>query len=237
MKPDSNDVMLRDSIFAWIALGSLGILLIPLFAMQVTTEVRWGLVDFIIMGALLFGTGSLFVLAARRVARDRRVIVGIVFLAAFLFTWAGLAVGAAADDPLMSQIDYRFVGHLEETDDEGRLLVWEANIDGGFTGTMRWWFADPPPVDNAVYGGGRMSFYAARWEILVQGKRVLAGISTGKTNFPDGADGIWDGHGRVTEAATGYEALVGRRVYESGTVVLGAEPPVSFTGTGVFAIY
>jgi hypothetical protein len=93
MKQRINDVIFQNSIFGWIALATVAILLIPLVAMQFTHDVRWDATDFLIMGALLFGTGSLFVLAARRVPRERRLLIGMSFLAAFLYVWAELAVG------------------------------------------------------------------------------------------------------------------------------------------------
>jgi hypothetical protein len=139
---------------------------------------------------------------------------------------------------LASQIDYFFVGHLAQLDDEGRLLVWEGAISGDINGTMKWWFELPPPVMNSPF-----SFYAARWEIWDDsGKLLLAGESAGKTVFPDGvvpggADGVWDGHGVVTEASGRLNPLKGRKMYETGPVAIGDIPPVTFYGTGMFLIY
>jgi hypothetical protein len=89
----TNDAIARNSIFAWIALATAGVLLIPLVAMQFTTEVRWDETDFIVMGILVFGIASLFVLAARRTAHKHRVLVAASFFLAFLYIWAELAVG------------------------------------------------------------------------------------------------------------------------------------------------
>ena len=85
--------MLRKRVFVWIALATGAILLIPLIAMQFTTEVNWDETDFVVMGSLLFGIASVFVLAARRVPRKHRVLLGGLFIAAFLYLWAELAVG------------------------------------------------------------------------------------------------------------------------------------------------
>ena len=93
MKRRIDEVLSRKFIFVWIALAATAILLIPLVAMQLTPEVRWDATDFIVMGSLLFGTASLFVLAARRVAPNHRIVVGLIFVAVFLYIWAELAVG------------------------------------------------------------------------------------------------------------------------------------------------
>jgi len=84
---------MRNSIFIRIALATGLILLIPLFASQFTSEVNWDKTDFIVMGFLLYSTGSLFVLVARRFPRRRRVVIGTMFAAALLYVWAELAVG------------------------------------------------------------------------------------------------------------------------------------------------
>ena len=83
----------RNTAFAWIALATALLLLIPLIAMQFSTAVNWSLLDFIVMGTLLFGSGSLFVLVARRVPSKYWLAIGIVFAVGFLYLWAELAVG------------------------------------------------------------------------------------------------------------------------------------------------
>ena len=93
MDSRNNDVIMRNSIFAWIALGTCLILLIPLIAMQLTNEVNWEINDFIVMGFLLFATGTSFVLVSRRMPRGRRVFTGLMFAAVFIYVWAELAVG------------------------------------------------------------------------------------------------------------------------------------------------
>lgn len=92
MKTKNNDILRQNKIFIWLALATGLILLIPLSAMQLTAEMNWGLFDFVIAGALLFGAGSVFVLAARMTSKYRAVI-GLVLAAALLLVWAELAVG------------------------------------------------------------------------------------------------------------------------------------------------
>lgn len=93
MKTKSRDILTQNRIFAWIALATGLILLIPLLSMQFTSEVKWDEADFIVAGTLLFGVSSLFVLATRRISKRHRVIVGIAFALTLLYLWAELAVG------------------------------------------------------------------------------------------------------------------------------------------------
>ena len=160
-----------------------------------------------------------------------------VFAVSLVGTIVYAEEGSAPREPLASEIVYQFVGHLEEVDDQGRLLVWQATIKGDVTGELKWWFVQPSPVSSTPYAGGRVNYYAARWEIRVDGELVLAGESAGKTVWPDGADGIWDGHGIVMEARGDFGPLKGHNTYETGPVIKGSNPPVSFSGTGMFVIY
>ena len=97
MAQETQSLLFHRNIFAWIAAITGALLLIPLIAMQFTTEVNWGLADFVVMGAILFGMASLFVLVARRIPPNRRALIGIVFVAAFLYIWAELGVGIFTD--------------------------------------------------------------------------------------------------------------------------------------------
>ena len=78
--------------FILIAIAIL--LLIPLVAMQFTKEVNWTLFDFVVMGALLLGTGLGCELMLRKVKnRKGRIILCVAILLVFFLIWAELAVG------------------------------------------------------------------------------------------------------------------------------------------------
>lgn len=78
--------------FIFAIAGSL--LLLPLIAMQFTTEVNWSGSDFVVAGILLFGTGGLIELALRKikVSTQRVLVIAGILLVLFL-VWAELAVG------------------------------------------------------------------------------------------------------------------------------------------------
>ena len=93
MKFDAGNLISGRRVFLRIAFATGLVLLVPLVAMQFTAEVSWDWKDFTAAGALLFTTGSLFVLVAKRLPRKRRLVAGAVFAAAFLYVWLELAVG------------------------------------------------------------------------------------------------------------------------------------------------
>ncbi|QDA59541.1 hypothetical protein [Hymenobacter jejuensis] len=86
-----------------IILATAFLLLIPLVAMQFTHEVVWTLSDFVVAGALLFGTGLTYILVARKWNNTTyRMGVGVAVAAGLLLVWANLAVGlvGSEDNPV-----------------------------------------------------------------------------------------------------------------------------------------
>ena len=77
-----------------IFLCALGLLLIPLIAMQFTKEVNWTFSDFLMMGFLLSGTGLIIELILRKFKTKRqRIILCIVAVFVFVLIWGEKAVG------------------------------------------------------------------------------------------------------------------------------------------------
>ena len=70
------------------------LLLVPLIAMQFTTEVSWGPGDFLAAGALIFAVGVAIAVAGQRVqGRLRRAAIIAAILLGAALVWAELAVG------------------------------------------------------------------------------------------------------------------------------------------------
>ena len=92
-------------IAAW---GSAALmLLLPLFAMQVTDEVDWDVADFAIFGAMLVGAGGIFELEARTTGNNAyRAAVGVALAAAFILVWVNGAVGIIGNEDNPANLMY-----------------------------------------------------------------------------------------------------------------------------------
>jgi len=94
MKPSTTQNPILIHHVMRVALVTAGILLIPLIAMQFSSDVDWQLNDFVVAGTLIFVTGLLFDTIVRKVRnRNYRLALGIVLALAFMYVWAELAVG------------------------------------------------------------------------------------------------------------------------------------------------
>lgn len=81
-------MLLQNKRLLTIMGACIGLLLLPLLAMQFTAEVSWDLTDFLVAGVLLFGTGLLIEFVMRKLKNQKYrdlVIIGIVILAILLF--------------------------------------------------------------------------------------------------------------------------------------------------------
>ena len=87
---------------AGVALATAFILLIPLLAGW-----PWTLADFVVAGALLFGTGLTYVLVARKAGNiPYRAAVGVALAAALLLVWINLAVGIIGTEDDLANLMY-----------------------------------------------------------------------------------------------------------------------------------
>ena len=78
----------------FVLVGAAALLLVPLVAMQFTSEVNWDIVDFATMGMLLVVAGLLYVAGSRAVkTKQQRIAVGAAVAVLLFLTWAELAVG------------------------------------------------------------------------------------------------------------------------------------------------
>lgn len=78
----------------WVALGTAALLMVPAIAMQFSSDVQWDLLDFAIMGTLIFSAGFGYVLLARYAPNFIfRAAIAAAVGSTFLLVWANLAVG------------------------------------------------------------------------------------------------------------------------------------------------
>lgn len=85
---------MRNRRLLGIVLTLVLILFIPFTAMQFTDQVNWTILDFVVAGILLLGTGLVFELVIRKVTNKNYQITAIAVLLAVVFLfWAELAVG------------------------------------------------------------------------------------------------------------------------------------------------
>lgn len=88
-------------------LAAVVLLMVPLVAMQFTAEVDWTLFDFAFMGALIFGAGFTYELAAMKTDDSAyRWAVGVALAAGFLLVWVTGAVGIIGSEANAANLMY-----------------------------------------------------------------------------------------------------------------------------------
>lgn len=100
-------MMTQNRAIARIAGATLLLLLVPLIAMQFTDEVRWGPLDFLIAGGLLFAAGITYELVAKRAKTTAyRAGVGLAAATALFLIWVNLAVGVIGNEENPANLMY-----------------------------------------------------------------------------------------------------------------------------------
>lgn len=96
----------RFLILAFITICALAL---PFVAMQFDTGVNWSLFDFIFAGTMIFGTGTAYLLVAKRSPTvTYRVAAGLALFATFILIWINGAVGIVGD----SDVNVLYAGVL-----------------------------------------------------------------------------------------------------------------------------
>jgi peptidoglycan/LPS O-acetylase OafA/YrhL len=77
-----------------VALITAGILLIPLVAMQFSSEMNWSSEDFVAIGLLIFMAGMAYELISKKLrGSNQRLLLCIAIAVIVVWLWAELAVG------------------------------------------------------------------------------------------------------------------------------------------------
>jgi hypothetical protein len=100
LRENGRSVVMEKSIIR-IAIVTGCILLVPLFGSLFIEGWNWSLFDFVIMAALLFGTGLTYELISRKGGTVAyRVAVGVACLTGFILVFINAAVGIIGDGPI-----------------------------------------------------------------------------------------------------------------------------------------
>jgi hypothetical protein len=87
-------MMTQNKRLIGIVLAVVLLLLVPLIAMQFTSEVNWTLSDFVVAAVLLLGTGLTCEYVMRKVKKTgQRIAICAAILVLLFLIWAELAVG------------------------------------------------------------------------------------------------------------------------------------------------
>lgn len=90
-----------------VLLATALLLSIPLVAKLFTDEMAWDLFDFVVMGALIAGTGLTYELATRMSSNVAyRAAVGVALSGVFLLVWINLAVGIIGSEDHPANVMY-----------------------------------------------------------------------------------------------------------------------------------
>lgn len=99
--------MQKNKSIIGVVLATVFILLLLFLVNQISDEMVWDLADFVIVGALLFGTGLAYILITKQRGNSTyRAAVVIALGAAFILVWVNVAVGIIGDEGNLANLMY-----------------------------------------------------------------------------------------------------------------------------------
>lgn len=141
------------------------LLLLPLVAMQFTSEVNWDETDFIVIGIMLTVACGTYELAARMTGNSLyRAAVGVAVAAAFILIWINLAVGIIGSEDNPANLMYAGVLAVAVA---GALLA-----------------------RSQAAGMARALFATALAQLLVGAIALIAGFGSTAPSFPEAILGL-----------------------------------------------
>ena len=148
------------------------LLLLPLVAMQFTSEVDWDETDFIVMGAMLgFACGAYELIVRISANRIFRAGFGLTILTSFLLVWVNLAVGFIGNENNDSNL--MFGGVIG-------IVVIGSVLAGGRASGMAWVTALAAAAHIAILGivlSGNLGAGDPSWPLdVIGGTGLFAGL-------------------------------------------------------------
>ena len=107
VRENTRILMMENKSIVRVALGTAVFLILPLLGMTFGDDIHWGPGDFLVAGALLFGTGMVFELVARKGGDlAYRAAACIAVVTTLLLVWVNLAVGIIGDEENLANLLY-----------------------------------------------------------------------------------------------------------------------------------
>ncbi|MDC8831184.1 hypothetical protein [Alteromonas gilva] len=76
-----------------VILATMALLTIPLLGNQLSNDVNWSLLDFTVMGSLVFVFGSIVAIGVKLTPGRLKLPFAVIICMAFVYLWVELAVG------------------------------------------------------------------------------------------------------------------------------------------------
>ncbi len=106
-EPMSTKTLSTFQIIAGVAVAAALLLIIPLTASFITSEMQWTLSDYVLVWVMLFTTGIIYMFVSRLSSDNTyRAAVALAVVTGLLMVWSNLAVGIIGNEDNMINVVY-----------------------------------------------------------------------------------------------------------------------------------